>query len=32
MLHAVHHELVDQDLAAGPGAVIGAHCILRVLS
>jgi hypothetical protein len=26
MLHAVHDELVDQDFAAGAGAVIGAHC------
>ena len=24
--HAVDDELVDQDFAGGPGAVIGAHC------
>ena len=33
VLHAVRDKLIDQDLAAGPGAVIGAHCLfLRTLS
>ena len=31
VLHAVHDQLVDQDFAAGPGAVIGAHVSLQFL-
>ena len=32
VLHAVDDQLIDQDFAAGPGAVIGAHCVfLRTL-
>jgi hypothetical protein len=31
VLHAMHDELVDQDFAAGAGAVVGAqHCMTSV--